>query len=157
MSGELKSALADAISRGVRVQLLTNSLASTDHDLVAASFDNQKHHFLLPRGVGIWELTGPDHLHAKSAVIDGTIAFVGSYNFDPRSQSLNTETGVLLTDPIAAAMVDASIRDHMRSCYPIGSDGREVTTGQRYPGASPKEILKLDSLRVVAPLLRRTL
>lgn len=44
MSGELKDALAEAISRGVRVQLLTKSLASTDHEL-AAAFDNPKRHF----------------------------------------------------------------------------------------------------------------
>ncbi len=37
-------------------------------------------------------------LHAKSLVIDDSIAFVGSYNLDPRSEALNTEVGVLVED-----------------------------------------------------------
>lgn len=157
MSHELKSALAEAIDRGVRVQLLTNSLASNDHTLVAAAFYNQKRRFLLPRGVDIWELAGPDHLHAKTAVIDGTTAFIGSYNFDPRSEYLNTETGVLITDPAIAAKVDASIRNHMRNAYHILQDGREQASGRRNPGASAKDVLGLQTLRPIAPLIRRSL
>jgi cardiolipin synthase C len=157
MSTELKHVLVDAINRGVRVRILTNSLASTDHKLVTATFTNQKHRVLLPHGVDVWELPGPDHLHAKSAVIDGTIAFVGSYNFDPRSEFLNTETGVIVTDAAIAQCVDASIRDHMRNSYHIGSDGRDLATGAYFPNATAKDILHLESLRLIAPLIRRSL
>ena len=158
MSIRLKQALADAIARGVRVELLTNSVETADHSSVVAGFTNQKQRFLLPRGVEVWELAGPRrHLHAKSAVIDGSIAFVGSYNFDPRSEYLNTETGVIVCDAAIAACVDASIRDHMRSSYRIGSDGRDVVGGQRYPGASARQILKMAPLRPVAPFIRRFL
>ena len=37
-------------------------------------------------------------MHAKSLVVDDTIAFVGSYNLDPRSENLNTEAGLLVED-----------------------------------------------------------
>jgi putative cardiolipin synthase len=157
MSHKLKTALADALARGVRVRVLTNSLQSTDHVTVAAGFANQKQCFLLPRGVDVWELAGQNHLHAKSAAIDGSIAFVGSFNFDPRSEFLNTETGVIVHDPAAAAWVEASIRDHMRRSYHRGADGRDTARGERFPGAAPATILKLESLRLVAPLIRRTL
>mgnify|MGYP001166045657 FL=1 len=37
-------------------------------------------------------------LHAKSMVIDGRIAAIGSHNFDPRSDHLNTESVLLVHD-----------------------------------------------------------
>jgi phosphatidylserine/phosphatidylglycerophosphate/cardiolipin synthase-like enzyme len=49
-------------------------------------------------------------LHAKSLVIDGRIGVVGSHNFDPRSDNLNTESMVVVHDPAFAAALDASIR-----------------------------------------------
>ncbi len=48
-------------------------------------------------------------LHAKSMVVDGRIAMVGSHNFDPRSAHLNTEDGVIIDDPAFARQVRASI------------------------------------------------
>lgn len=53
-------------------------------------------------------------LHAKSLVVDDRIAFVGSYNLDPRSENLNTEVGLLVEDEGFArelrAEIDADIR-----------------------------------------------
>ncbi|HJU08671.1 MAG TPA: phospholipase D-like domain-containing protein, partial [Rhodanobacteraceae bacterium] len=48
-------------------------------------------------------------LHAKSLVVDGDVAMVGSHNFDPRSADYNTEAGVIVYDPSFAAEVRASI------------------------------------------------
>jgi phosphatidylserine/phosphatidylglycerophosphate/cardiolipin synthase-like enzyme len=38
-------------------------------------------------------------LHAKTAVIDQSIVFIGSMNLDPRSDSTNTELGVIINSP----------------------------------------------------------
>jgi phosphatidylserine/phosphatidylglycerophosphate/cardiolipin synthase-like enzyme len=48
-------------------------------------------------------------LHAKSLVVDGRVAMVGSHNFDPRSSNYNTESGVIVHDPAFAALLRASI------------------------------------------------
>jgi phosphatidylserine/phosphatidylglycerophosphate/cardiolipin synthase-like enzyme len=48
-------------------------------------------------------------LHAKSLVVDGRIAMVGSHNFDPRSVHYNTEDGVIIDDTAFADQVRASI------------------------------------------------
>jgi phosphatidylserine/phosphatidylglycerophosphate/cardiolipin synthase-like enzyme len=37
-------------------------------------------------------------VHAKSLVVDDRVAFVGSYNLDPRSERLNTEVGLMVED-----------------------------------------------------------
>lgn len=48
-------------------------------------------------------------LHAKSMVVDDSIAMVGSHNFDPRSDHYNTEAGVIVQDPRFASEVRDSI------------------------------------------------
>ena len=52
-------------------------------------------------------------LHAKSMVIDETIAVIGSHNFDPRSDDFNTESLLLIEDRAFAAQLSASIRNDM--------------------------------------------
>ncbi|KFN42681.1 phospholipase D-like domain-containing protein [Arenimonas metalli] len=52
-------------------------------------------------------------LHAKSLVVDGSIGVVGSHNFDPRSDNLNTESMVVVHDPQFAGALLASIRRDM--------------------------------------------
>ncbi|MGE5168093.1 MAG: phospholipase D-like domain-containing protein [Deltaproteobacteria bacterium] len=51
-------------------------------------------------------------LHAKSIVIDGAIALIGSHNFDPRSDHYNTESGFIIHDvAFAQALRDSILRD----------------------------------------------
>jgi len=52
-------------------------------------------------------------LHAKSMVIDDTISFIGSYNLDPRSENLNTEVGIVITDKTFARLLKNSIKKDM--------------------------------------------
>ena len=96
--------------RGVKMSLITNSLASTDEPLVYTAYRRYRPE-LLRLGVEVWELgsvrsgdsvrlgifgSRVGRLHAKSAVIDGKVLFVGSMNFDPRSALANTELGLLI-------------------------------------------------------------
>lgn len=53
-------------------------------------------------------------IHAKSFVSDDAIAFVGSFNLDPRSQNLNTEVGLLVEDPVFARRLRDEIEADMR-------------------------------------------
>ena len=48
-------------------------------------------------------------LHAKSMVIDRRIAVIGTHNFDPRSETYNTEGVVVIEDPAFAGALAASI------------------------------------------------
>ena len=48
-------------------------------------------------------------LHAKAMVIDGRISLVGSHNFDPRSEGLNSENGVIVRDAGFAAALKRAI------------------------------------------------
>ena len=48
-------------------------------------------------------------MHAKSLVIDGSVALIGSHNFDPRSDDYNTESGFIIHDPTVALRVRAAV------------------------------------------------
>jgi putative cardiolipin synthase len=117
---EYFSALA---RQGVKVTILTNSLAATDVAAVHAGYAKRRKP-LLEAGVVIFEMEpefspaptkahGPlgsssASLHAKTFSIDRSRAFVGSFNFDPRSQRLNTELGFVIDSPtMAQAIADA--------------------------------------------------
>jgi phosphatidylserine/phosphatidylglycerophosphate/cardiolipin synthase-like enzyme len=52
-------------------------------------------------------------LHAKSMVIDGEIAVIGTHNFDPRSENYNTEAAVVINDTAFAQALAGSIRRDM--------------------------------------------
>ena len=108
----------DAIARGVRVRVLTNSLASTDNYDAFSGYQRERE-ALLRIGVEIYEfkpdaqerrqlMTGAlqatlDYaptfgLHAKSMVVDDHIAVIGTFNLDPRSANLNTECFAVIRD-----------------------------------------------------------
>jgi putative cardiolipin synthase len=103
--GEQGVALLSALVRqGVRVSVVTNSLAATDVAAVHGGYARYRRR-LLEAGVELWELkrSGREEtgifgsrgasLHTKAFVVDGTLIFVGSFNLDPRSARLNTEMG----------------------------------------------------------------
>ena len=49
-------------------------------------------------------------LHSKSMVVDGSVAMIGSHNFDPRSEGFNTENGLIIWDEPFASRLEALIR-----------------------------------------------
>jgi putative cardiolipin synthase len=116
-------AFADLARRGVRV--LTNSLSATDVAPVHAGYAKRRK-ALLAAGVTLFELksTGAPtaslgdwvkalggsgaSLHAKTLAVDGQRAFVGSFNFDPRSAALNTEMGFVVDSPTLAAKIHSA-------------------------------------------------
>jgi cardiolipin synthase C len=48
-------------------------------------------------------------LHAKSFVLDERITLIGSHNFDPRSDDLNTEVGLIIWDAPFARLIEREI------------------------------------------------
>jgi phosphatidylserine/phosphatidylglycerophosphate/cardiolipin synthase-like enzyme len=51
-------------------------------------------------------------IHAKSCVIDDRVAYIGTFNLDPRSANLNTEVGLLVYDErVAALLKEDMLRD----------------------------------------------
>ncbi len=120
----------DLVKRGVRVVILTNSLASTNHSSVHAVYARYRKP-LIRKGIELYELRpiedgsavgGVDParltLHSKVAVVDRQSSFVGSFNLDPRSLYINTELGMLVeSDEIARAMAASGLESLKTVAY----------------------------------------
>lgn len=116
--------LARLRGAGVAVSVLTNSLAATDVMAVHGAYARYRKS-LLRAGIALFELkpeierqerpslfgSSGARLHTKAFTVDGAAGFVGSFNFDPRSISLNTEMGVLFRHEALAREVQAVFRD----------------------------------------------
>lgn len=135
------------VAKGIRVRILTNSLASNDVGIVHAGYARYRMD-LLRAGVELYELdqtpnpasghkpgslTGSSRasLHAKTFLLDRHTAFIGSLNIDPRSFYENTEIGVVIESPqLGEAMArrfEADVRQRaFRLERFVNADGNEI-------------------------------
>lgn len=113
----MRQAFKDAVQRGVRVRILTNSLSSNDAPIAHIGYARHREN-LLRDGVELYELVSDESdlraafglgsgqnsfregrrvmLHSKVLVLDGQLLVVGSMNLDQRSKLQNTEIAVLV-------------------------------------------------------------
>ncbi|MCM5678291.1 phospholipase D family protein [Schlegelella sp. S2-27] len=125
-------------SRGVRVRVLTNSLAATDAPVVHIGYARYRKR-LVAAGVELHELqprlaggrsrigsfgSSRASLHAKALIIDRHTVLVGSMNMDPRSEKLNTEIGMVVRSrPLAGQLVKLYEDVTLHSSYRIALTG----------------------------------
>lgn len=160
-----KFLMKEAVSKGVVVNILTNSIASNDN-LEAFSGYQRDREKLLETGVNIFEFKPDakirqkvmseelqkklDHvpifgLHAKSMVIDGEITVIGTFNLDPRSANLNTESIVVIPSIEISKEVEEGMFIEMQSenAWKITKEWNPDST------ASKIKQLKIKSRRIV--------
>jgi putative cardiolipin synthase len=134
------AALSTLPQQGIRLRIVTNSLAATDVGAVHAGYAKRRKP-LLRSGAKIYELK-PDattaqaresgratggalgsssaSLHAKTFSVDRNRVFVGSFNFDPRSVRLNTEMGLVIESPALAEAITSRLNQEVeRSAYEV--------------------------------------
>jgi putative cardiolipin synthase len=101
--------IREHVARGLRVVILTNSLASNNHVPVHSGYARYRKD-VIRTGAELYEARanatrelsgngeGPDTLtlHTKAILIDRRYAFIGSLNLDPRSVEINAEMGLLI-------------------------------------------------------------
>lgn len=134
--------LEELVKRGIRIRVLTNSLAT--NDIIAAHSGYAKYRDdILRAGVEIHELR-PDAateaqrknvlssasvatLHTKALIYDRRWVFVGSFNLDPRSLLINTEMGVIVHNRELAARIADMVLEGMR---PANSYRLELRDGE---------------------------
>ena len=123
---------SDMEKRGVEVKILTNSLEANDVALVHSGYAKYRKP-LLEAGVQLFEMrkssskeeksrihsgfslgSSAASLHAKTFSVDGTKMFVGSFNFDPRSNNLNTELGFLIASPELAMLLESGFEENVK-------------------------------------------
>ncbi|HUD34795.1 MAG TPA: phospholipase D family protein, partial [Variovorax sp.] len=150
---DMKAAFSTARARGVRVRVLTNSLASNDAPIAHVGYARHRE-ALLAMGVELYEMrskqaglgsvlgssgSGADGsgtggasramLHSKALVLDGRLFVIGSMNLDLRSQLQNTEIALLIRSTDLSNVVTDRIGTVLREgAWHVerGQDGRLV-------------------------------
>ncbi len=111
----------DLVAKGVRVVIVTNSLASNNHVPVHSAYAryrkdvvNAGAELYEARANAARELEGDDSgpevltLHTKAILIDRRYLFVGSLNLDPRSTQINAEMGLLIdSEPMVKVLLES--------------------------------------------------
>jgi putative cardiolipin synthase len=142
----------DAIKRGVKIRLMTNSLKATDGLFPQAAYirDKQK---ILDIGIEVYEYFGNYSFHSKSLVIDNKIAMVGSFNFDYISEQRNTETMVIIEDYQVVQSLLADMNSTICEAYKIGPDGRpegnSFAGNTFYPGVDKSKVRKMQLIKYI--------
>jgi putative cardiolipin synthase len=121
-------------AKDVRVIVLTNSLASTNHIAVHSGYARHRKEILKAGGVlyaaranAIETIDGNDYsspetltLHSKGVIIDREAVFAGSLNMDPRSIDINAEMGILIRSPeMADSLADDVMTDILAFAYRV--------------------------------------
>ena len=140
--------IAGQARAGIRVRLLTNSLASTDALPVHAAYAKRRH-ALLAAGVELYEFqararrrrgehryfrrrASGSSLHSKVMVVDRELTWVGSFNVDPRSALINTELALVVRSASLAAatarMIEADVAPER--AWRLALDPPGVRTGR---------------------------
>ena len=169
MSSQAKKLFKRAIKRGVNVRINTNSLASTDNIQAFSGYRNQRDE-LIKMGIEIFEFK-PDAqvkqqlikrvaatntkppifaIHAKTMVVDGKTVYIGTFNFDPRSQNLNTEVGVIVENVALAYQVQTAIETDM---LPENSWDAATDKPDQYVTSAKRKKVLFYQLTPIKPLL----
>jgi cardiolipin synthase C len=130
--------LANLTASGLRVMIITNSLASTNHVPVHSGYAKYRKD-AIRAGAKIYEIRAnagqefgngdniPDALtlHSKIFLFDRRYLFVGSLNLDPRSIEINAEMGLLIDSPdFASAVADAVEKKLAAAAYKLVENER---------------------------------
>lgn len=124
---QLITAIQDLTDRGVRVAILTNSLASNNNTIAHTGYKHWRDE-VLGAGAELYELRHDAELksfydtppvtadfvglHKKASVIDRKRVYIGSLNLDPRSMDINTEMAIIVeSEKLAGEMADLLERD----------------------------------------------
>jgi cardiolipin synthase A/B len=109
---DAREALADAVKRGVEVQVMIPATDASDAPWVQHA-SHHRYGMLLEAGVKLYDYHRT-LLHQKVLVVDETWVAVGSTNFDDRSFELNDEIALVIEDRDLAREFEEIFEEDMK-------------------------------------------
>lgn len=134
--------------KNVKIEFVTNSNCSTDVMPISAAYDNQKVKFE-KLGIDVYEYKGPHYMHSKSAVLDDSIALVGSFNVDPRSANINSELVFIIEDKNIATQLKEIINEDKKHCVKVEKNDINSFGGYYDCEKTEKEMMTYMLFRVL--------
>lgn len=115
IDSELRNILCLASKRGVDVRIVTPGIP--DKKLVFR-LTRANYRPLFDAGVKIYEYT-PGFIHAKSIIVDGNTAMIGTVNMDYRSMYIHFECGVYMYGSDCIADMEADYHNTLKKSHPV--------------------------------------
>lgn len=116
---DIRQSILDALERGVKVRILTNSAESVDEPIVSAPILNSLPD-LVSAGAEVYLKQG-DTLHSKFMVVDGIYSSVGSYNLHPRSHRYEGEMTINSLDTQTASQLTSAFEKDIQAAKRVAS------------------------------------
>lgn len=101
--------------------ILTNSKASSPNILSIAAFKNHKKN-MVDNGINIYEYQGPGSIHGKTSIFDQQISVIGTFNIDPRSSYINTESIVIIDSKDFTETLKKEMQNNLFYSLEVGDD-----------------------------------
>lgn len=156
---EVMAIFQELIYRGVKIRVVTNSLLSTDNFFAQAAYMATKD-ILTEMGVEIYEYNGPDTAHGKGFTMDNKVAFVGTFNLDPRSLFLNREVGLIINSSpnnYVVEQLNAEIESFRQDSLLVAQDGKPQNVEEqqrRYKSLSKGKRALVKIIRLFVPVFK---
>lgn len=141
IDNEMVTALTLAAKSGIDVRIITPGIP----DKKIVYMVTQSYYYeLVNAGVKIYQYT-PGFIHAKTVIVDDTVATVGTINFDYRSLYLHFECGVWMFNTSTIFEIKEDFKNTLAQCDEVTMEKLKKTSGMKALGQS--------LLRLIAPLL----
>lgn len=119
----LEALLEDLGRMEIDAKILTNSKAASPNPMACTAYSSDRK-TILNTGISVWEYQRPNTLHAKSYLIDDRMSVVGSFNLDPRSDTIDTELMLAIDSEDFARQLGAVLDGYRANALQVGPEGR---------------------------------
>lgn len=140
-----------------KTTLFTNAEAVSPN-VVAISAYNNRWKLMVDSGAKIFEYQGPGSTHGKSGIFDEQISVVGTFNIDPRSSYINTESMLIIDSSEFAEELEDGIGINFETRLQVNQDYSYVehpTTEAAELSLMKKIMIRVSS--IIIPIFEKLL
>ena len=105
----------------IEATILTNSLASTPNIPAYAGYLNYRKR-IIDKGINVLEYQSKDSLHTKAFAFDNDLLAIGTFNTDPRSAFLSTESMVIIHSTEGVKRLADGLKVFVDDSLAVGKD-----------------------------------
>ncbi|WP_163565683.1 phospholipase D family protein [Helicobacter suis] len=166
--------LTEKLDQGLEVNILTNSLASTDAIVVYGAWERYAKK-LVKAGANVYETKSDffhyvkytrkglklkikgrlkNSLHSKTLIFDGQKTWIGSFNLDARSANINTESVVVFDNSDFATYLQQRMQDQMRASWHLLLEKHALHSRLVWEGVEGGQVVRHIKPPDTSPFLR---
>ncbi|WP_104759213.1 phospholipase D family protein [Helicobacter bizzozeronii] len=162
------------LQEGLELNILTNSLSSTDAIVVYGAWERYAKK-LVKAGANVYETKNDffkyvkytskgikykikgrlkNSLHSKILIFDGRKTWIGSFNLDARSAQINTESVVIFDNSTFATHLQSLMQEQMQESWHLVLEKRKLRQHLVWEGVEGGQVIRHTKPPNTSPFLR---